>query len=158
MLAHLDRHGPTLFGHAIHLPGGDVRLVDRTNNELEGFNHALKHGERRRSGRKVLTQDFERLQPGAALARNLLHPDYVEILCGSLERLPAAFAELDAADRHRSILVRLASKEGDVDYDDVEAASLPTPDRRLVRTEDMNRRIRAAAASRAPRPTAATAL
>jgi hypothetical protein len=158
VLAHLDRHGKTLFGHAIHLPGGGVRLVDRTNNELEGFNHALKHGERRRSGRKVLTQDFEHLHPGAALARNLLHPDYVEILCGSLDRLPAAFAELDAADHRRSILVRSGTKPSDAEHDDVEAASLPTPDRRLVRTDDMARRIRAAAASRAPRPASPTAL
>ncbi len=158
VLAHLDRHGNTLFGHAIHLPDGAVRLVDRTNNELESFNHALKHGERRRSGRKVLTQDFERLQPGAALARNLLHPDYVEVLCGSLDRLPAAFAALDAAERRRSIIARPDASQGDLDYDDIEAASLPTPDRRLVRTEAMGRRIRAAAASRPPRTASATAV
>ena len=158
VLAHLDRHRDTLFGHAIDLPGGGVRLVDRTNNELEGFNHALKHGERRRSGRKVLTQDFEQLPPAAALARNLLHPDYVEVLCGSLDRLPTAFAQLDAADRRRSIVVRSGSPDAAVEHDDIEAASLPTPDRRLVRTEDMGRRIRAAADSRPPRPASATAL
>ena len=31
----------------------------------------------------------------AALAANLLCPDYVRIMCGTLDRLPQAFAELD---------------------------------------------------------------
>jgi hypothetical protein len=157
VLAHLDSHGNTLFGHAIDLPGG-MRLVDRTNNELEGFNHALKHGERRRSGRKILTQDFEKLPAAAALAKNLLHPDYVEVLCGSLDQLPAAFAQLDAADRSRSVAVLSESPDALVENDDIEAASLPTPDRRLVRTENMERRIRAAADSRPPRLALATAV
>jgi len=35
--------------------GGGVRLVERTNVLLETFFHEIKHGERRRSGRKVLS-------------------------------------------------------------------------------------------------------
>ena len=58
----------------------------RTNNELESLFHAMKHGERRRSGRKILTQDFEALPPAAALAQNLRHADYVHLVCGSLDR------------------------------------------------------------------------
>lgn len=157
VLAHLNRHGNTLFGHAIELPGG-IRLVDRTNNELEGFNHALKHGERRRSGRKVLTQDFEKLPPAVALARNLTRPDYVEILCGSLEQLPMAFAQLDAANHRRSVVALSASPEACMENEDIEAASFPALDRHLVRTEEMGRRIHAAALSRPPRPTFATAV
>ena len=63
VLTHLERHGKFLWGHAVPMPdqlGGGVRLVDRTNNILEGFFHTMKHGERRRSGRKNLAQDFER--------------------------------------------------------------------------------------------------
>jgi len=106
VLAHLERHGDSLWGHAIPMPerlGGGIRLVDRTNNILEGFFHTMKHGERRRSGRKDLAQDFERLPPAAALAANLTRPDYVSIVCGSLDQLPQAFARLDAGDRRRSL-------------------------------------------------------
>jgi hypothetical protein len=36
VLDHLDRHGPYLWGHVIHLPAetGGIRLVDRTNVSL----------------------------------------------------------------------------------------------------------------------------
>jgi hypothetical protein len=72
ILRHIKDHGESLWGHEIKLPaeqGGGSRLVARTNNDLEGFFRGLKHDERRRSGRKVLTQDFEHLPPDAALAR-----------------------------------------------------------------------------------------
>lgn len=97
VLTHLKRHGPTLFGHLIRLPdnaGGPIRLLDRTNNCLEGLFDDLEHGERRRSGRKVLTQDLEQLPAAAALALNLRSSDYVALLCGSLDQLPQAFAQL----------------------------------------------------------------
>lgn len=156
ILKHIERHGKSLFGHAITLPDGHVRLVDRTNNELEGFHHGIKHGERRRSGRKVLTQDFESLPAAAALAANLNRSDYVEVLCGSLDRLPAAFAQLDAATRRQASIAQTSPPQDGVDADDIEAASLPSADRRLVRTDAMGRRVRTAAASRAPRPVSAT--
>ena len=38
VLAHLDRHGDSLFGHVIQLPrevGGGVRVLERTNNGEE---------------------------------------------------------------------------------------------------------------------------
>jgi hypothetical protein len=63
ILDHLQRHGPSLWGHELRLPRGGTRLVDRTNNVLEGLFHVIKHGERRRSGRKVLSQDFDQLPP-----------------------------------------------------------------------------------------------
>ncbi len=155
VLTHLQRHGATLFGHAIPLPdsvGGGVRLVDRTNNCLEGLFDDLKHGERRRSGRKVLTQDFEQLPPAAALAANLRVSDYVAIVCGPLDKLPQAFAQLDASSRRRSCLVaRATARVANATDCDVVSASLPTADRDLIRTEDMDRRIHAAARSRAPR-------
>lgn len=146
VLAHLARHGDVLWGHAIPLPqqlGGDIRLVDRTNNILEGFFHAMKHGERRRSGRKNLAQDFERLPPAAALAVNLTRADYVSIICGgSLDQLPQAFARLDAQDRSRSLAARSANSTPSCE---VESASLNAVDRRLVRTNELERCIMAAA-------------
>ena len=155
ILAHLDRHGRFLFGHAVELPGeagSGIRLVDRTNNVEESLFHHFKHGERRRSGRKILSQDLEQLPPAALLATNLEHTDYVAILCGSLAGLPHAFAQLDAPSRLRSSLVARASARLENATDcDVVSASLPTADRNLVRTDAMNQRIQSAARSRAPR-------
>ena len=155
ILEHLDRHGPSLWGHAISLPpevGGGVRLVERTNVILESFWHEIKHGERRRSGRKVLTQDFEQLPAEAVLARNLTRPDYVAALCGTLDNLPHAFAELDAADRSMSLPARrraAASRaEGGAE---IISRSLPKADRDLVRTDAMQERVADEARSRAPR-------
>ena len=145
ILTHLDRHGKFLWGHAIPLPehlGGGVRLVDRTNNIDEGEFHALKHRERRRSGRKNLGQDLELLPPGALLAVNLTRPDYVEILCGNLGRLAQLFAGLDASNRHCSLAVAAMQRIGECD---VVRASLNRSDRRLVRNEELEQRISAAA-------------
>ena len=119
-------------------------MVDRTNNVLESYFHALKHGERRRSGRKNLTQDFEHLPPSAALATNLNHTDYVSILCGSLDRLPDAFAKLDAQSRQNSSSTTVISPSGT----EAETASLSTADRRIVRTNEMTERVIAAAKRR----------
>ena len=150
VLDHLDRHGDSLWGHVIKLPprvGGGIRVVARTNNQVEGFFHQMKHGERRRSGRKVLSRDFEVLPAGAALAYNLTHPDYVKLLCGSLEELPEAFATLDQSnrthDRMRSALALLES--------DTFSASFPQEDSRIVRSDPLRRMIEDAARSRAPR-------
>jgi len=147
VLSHLEIHGPFLWGHAIEMhgnPGTTVSLVDRTNDELEGFFHSMKHGERRRSGRKILTQDFEQIPPAAALAKNLTHPDYVEILCGTLDSLPRAFAKLDQENRGRSLAAKSAQP---VAISDIECASLNSVDRRLVRTKGMDQCIMTAALS-----------
>jgi hypothetical protein len=142
ILSHLDRHGPHLWGHAITIPkrlGGGVRLVERTNNALESIFHTIKHGERRRSGRKFLTRDFEVLPPAATLAANLRDPDYVRIVSGSLDGLASAFAELDAANRSRSIAAATAYTTT------IETASLSTFDKQLVRKPALGARIVAAA-------------
>ena len=155
ILAHLDRHGSSLWGHTITLPveaGGGLRLVPRTNNLLESFYRSMKQGERRRSGRRILADDFEHLPPEAALARNLLCSDYVEILCGSIQNLPRAFADLDAQGRVRhAVPDTAANQENGADTPEIASASLPRLDRRLVRAPAMTSRILAAAGSRAPR-------
>jgi hypothetical protein len=155
ILAHLDRHGSSLFGHAITrsaAAGGGIRLVDRTNILLEGFWHQLKHAERRRSGRKILTHDLELLPAAATLAFNLTRPDYVAIVCGNLEQLPRAFAELDAEDRQRSLPARTrAAHLQEANEPDIVSASLPAADRHIIRMDAMRNRILTAARSRAPR-------
>ena len=154
ILKHIDDHGPSLWGHVISLPpeqGGGIRLVERTNVLIESFFLEVKHGERRRSGRKILTQDLEHLPAAALLARNLTRPDYVAILCGAVENLPRAFAQLDAADRTRSLPARLRADAPGNDSIDIVSSSLPKADRNLVRTEALKARVLAEARSRAPR-------
>ena len=162
ILDHLARHGESLWGHMIALPekvGGGIRLVERTNDILESFFRALKHGERRRSGRKILTQDFEALPPAAALVPNLNQPDYVEVLCGSLEQLPKTFAALDAEDRERRLADHVPPKV-DTPFHAVgqtATASVSIEDRRIIRTDSMNEKILIAARSKAPRTAQLTA-
>jgi hypothetical protein len=66
----------------------------------------MKRVERRCSGRKILTQHLERLPPAAALALNLIYPDYVTIVCGAIENLPQAFSRLDEGNRRESLPAR----------------------------------------------------
>jgi hypothetical protein len=147
VVKHLDRHGHYLWGHVVQMPeraGGGIRIVPRTNNILEGFFHQMKHGERRRSGRKVLTQDFEGMPAAAALVYNLTRPDYVKLVCGSLDQLPALFSALDVARRERE----LATPKGTpakASIPEVATAGLPLADRRLVRKDSIRDRIRDAA-------------
>jgi hypothetical protein len=151
---HIEDHGQYLWGHVIGMPeekGGGIRVVDRTNNIIESFFRGIKHDERRRSGRKILTQDFECLPPEAALVYNLNCADYVSIVCGSLDRLAKAFARIDL-DRDRSID---DSKQREIGKSinplpRIETAALPSVDRKLIRTDQMQKQIIAAAKSRAP--------
>ena len=79
----------------------------------------------------------------------------MDLLCGTLERLPAAFAAIDADARTRE-LDGLPIETIPALFDSptaIETASLPKRDRNLVRSEGLQRRIHAAARSRAPRTT-----
>jgi hypothetical protein len=154
VLSHLERHGHYLWGHVLRMPeeaGGGIRIVARINNILEGFFHQMKHGERRRSGRKVLTQDFEGLPAAAALARNLTRSDYVELVCGSLEALPERFSALDVARREADLATpkRITATPA---LPGVVSAALPLSDRRLVRKDSLCERIQAAAEEQALPP------
>jgi len=156
ILKHLDTHGHSLWGHVIRLPervGGGIRMVARTNHIAENFFGELKHDERRRSGHKNLGHDLELMPAEAAIVKNLEHDDYVAVVCGSLGQLPEAFFELDREERQRT----LDGIPLDVPDEELkallqlESASLSPADRRIVRTEEMNRKVAAAARSRAPR-------
>jgi hypothetical protein len=155
ILKHIDVHGANLWGHAIRLPeraGGGVRLVVRTNFPAENFFGEFKHDERRRSGRKNLTQDLEQQPAEAVLVYNLEHADYVTHVCGSLDRLAEAFAHLDL-ERHQNRMKGLPAGDQQQDLGTellLASASLSTADRRVIRTEEMGHRIAAAAKSRAP--------
>jgi len=126
--------------------------MSRTNDLCENFFGEMKHEERRRSGRKNLAKDLEHLPAEATLAYNLRNPDYVKIVCGSLNQLPLAFAQLDMENSNRKKKWLPAQETVDLVQElQLSTASLSSADRRLVRTDQMNKRIEKAAKSRAPR-------
>ena len=97
VLRYLDRYGDGLSGHPVARDeaGRALAVVGRTNNVIEQFFGAAKQGLRRRVGRAHLGRDLEGQPAQVALTANLRHPDYVRILCGTLDKLPQAFAQLD---------------------------------------------------------------
>ena len=97
VLSYLDRYGEGLVGHPVarDAAGRAVAIVDRTNNVIEQSFAVAKQGLRRRLGRTHLGRDLEDQPAQVALAANLKHPDYVQVVCGTLDQLPRAFAELD---------------------------------------------------------------
>lgn len=99
ILKYLERYGALLFGHPSMRDdtGAIVAVVERTNNVAEHFFGQQKQQLRRRLGRANLARDLEDQPAQAALVANLNRPDYVRVLCGSLQNLPAAFAALDAS-------------------------------------------------------------
>jgi hypothetical protein len=97
VLKYLKANRVHLFGHPARFDsdGGLVAVVERTNNILEHFFGQEKQRLRRRVGRAHLGQDLEQQPAQAVLVANLRHADYVQALCGSLDNLTAAMAELD---------------------------------------------------------------
>ena len=117
---YVERYRTGLFGHpAVRAPNGAIlAVVSRVNNVAEHFFGQGKQLLRRRVGRAHLGRDMEQQPAQAAFTRNLKDPTYVKVLCGSLDRLPEAFAALDARnlvppasslrDHRRANLHRLA--------------------------------------------------
>jgi ElaB/YqjD/DUF883 family membrane-anchored ribosome-binding protein len=145
ILKHLKMHEKNLWGHVIRMPksvGGGIKIVCRTNNCLENFNGRLKQEERKRSGRKVLTKDFEDLPEGVPLIKNLKKLDYVEILCGSLENLPAAIGKLDHDERVK----KSGNRTQPIKTEFSATSSLPKEDRQFIRKINIGLLIQNAAA------------
>lgn len=96
VLKHLDKYWDGLFGHCLALDDQQQRylMVQRTNNMSERFFRRVKRYGRRVSGKKKLNREVDALPGHTPLVFNLKTPEYVERVCGSLDQLPAAFAEL----------------------------------------------------------------
>jgi hypothetical protein len=97
ILKYFTKYRDQIFGHPVIIDdnGTVIAVVQRTNNVDEHFFGNEKQRLRRRVGRAHLGRDLEDQPAQATLAANLRHPDYVGILCGSLEHLHNAFANLD---------------------------------------------------------------
>ena len=96
VLRHLDKYWDGLFGHCLHISDDGQRylMVQRTNNLAECFFRGIKRVMRRITGKKKLNREVDALPGHALLVFNLKNSKYVELVCGSLERLPEAFADL----------------------------------------------------------------
>lgn len=137
VLAYLDRYQGRLFGHPIarDAAGRAVAVVARTNNPAEQFFSQAKRKLRRRLGRAHLGRDMRDQPAQAILAANLLDPRYVEIVCGTLDELPRAFAALEQSgaatarpdlDRNRkNAALRQRIREWAVETDHVPEVSRP---------------------------------
>ena len=99
VLRYLDRYRDQLFGHPVAQDecGRIVAVVERTNNPSEHSFAKTKRSLRRRVGHANLGRDMQDQPAQAALTANLLDPEYVKILSGTLQDLPRAFAELAAS-------------------------------------------------------------
>jgi len=113
ILNYLDRYANHLFGHPARCDehGKIIAVVERTNNVAEHFFGADKQKLRRRLGRANLGRDLEDQPAQAALASNLRHPDYVRLVSGSLENLPAAFARLDQEQYREASPLQRSNKD-----------------------------------------------
>jgi hypothetical protein len=96
VLKHLDKYWDGLFGHYLPVDAEKQRYViaQRTNNIAEQYFRRIKRFGRRTNGKKKLNREVDALPGHAPLVFNLQTPQYVEVVCGRLDRLPQAFATL----------------------------------------------------------------
>jgi hypothetical protein len=124
VLRHLEKYWDGLFGHCLHIADDGQRylMVQRTNNLAECFFRGIKRVVRRITGKKRLNREVDALPGHAFLVFNLKNPKYVELVCGSLDRLPEAFADLSrkgefpkasARERARGFLDRNSRRKPD---------------------------------------------
>jgi len=100
IVTHLDKYWEGLFGHCLQNDGSDQRsnqrviMVQRTNNMSERFFRHVKRFIRRITGKKKLNREMNALSDNALLVFNLKTPAYVKLICGHLDSLSQAFADL----------------------------------------------------------------
>ncbi|MCP4287636.1 MAG: hypothetical protein GY792_24885, partial [Gammaproteobacteria bacterium] len=94
---YFKRYGKHLFGHPTvrDEDGTILAVVERTDNVPEHFFGDEKRKLRRRLGRAHLGRDLEDQPAQVALAANLQYQNYARVVCGSLDNLATAFAQLD---------------------------------------------------------------
>ncbi len=91
-LEHIEKYEPYLIN--------ELRMADRhgkiirTTNHLEQDWGSAKRVKRHVTGRKKLTREFNSLPKEFILVQNLKNPDYVDLVLGSIEKLPVKLAEI----------------------------------------------------------------
>jgi len=143
------------------LSAGAVPGVVERSRERQGVQSSAAQGAMGTEGSattafaRIGFADLEHLPPEAALARNLTHSDHVELVVGTLDNLPDCLAALDMRTREMT-RCDPESLSQTPEPPQVESASLPRSDRRVVRAPSLRQRIEAATRSRATRLVATT--
>lgn len=88
---HLEKYESYLFPK--QLDGCNENKIVRTTNGLESHWSQGKRIRRQTHGRTKLTRDFQSLPPEFMLVPNLSNKRYVELVLGSIDRLPEKLAE-----------------------------------------------------------------
>ena len=116
ILKYFKRYGKQLFGHPTlrDEDGTILAVVERTDNIPEHFFGAEKQKLRRRLGRAHLGRDLEDQPAQAALVANLQHPEYVRVICGSLDNLATVFAQLDKLAFERTTPLSRNNRDSDL--------------------------------------------
>ena len=91
VLTHIQKYKPYLFPANIET-GAESRII-RTTNGIESYWSSGKRLRRQTHGRMKLTRDFCALPAEYMLIPNLNNLLYVDLVLGSLERLPEKLAE-----------------------------------------------------------------
>ena len=90
-LNYINKYGPYL---ASPIPSSNTgEMLERTTNGIETHWNLTKRIRRQTHGRKKLTRDFYALPEEFMLVPNLQNPKYIEVVLGSLEKLPEKLAE-----------------------------------------------------------------
>jgi hypothetical protein len=94
VLTHLDKYWPYLVAtDDTHTPN---TTTQRTSNNMERRWSSAKRTRRQTHGRRKLTRDFQALPEEYMLVPNLQNPRYVDLLLGSIDRLPDKLAQAGA--------------------------------------------------------------
>jgi len=91
-LEHIDKYEPYLINE-LSMVNSNGKII-RTTNQLEQDWGSAKRVKRHVTGRKKLTREFNSLPKEFMLAQNLKNPDYVDLVLGSIEKLPERLAEI----------------------------------------------------------------
>ncbi len=97
MVEQIDKYDEKLFADPIivQTPEGSVTIYpQRTNNILEQFFRAVRHGHRRKTGNNSMARMLSTMLADTPLVKNLDNPEYMEILLGGKANLEELFAEI----------------------------------------------------------------
>jgi len=98
MIAQLDTYWDKLFCDPIRVdtPKGTITIQpQRTNNIAERSFRSLKRVFRKKTGVGSLTKTLEAMPAATPLIKNLLNPEYMEVILNSRNSLEERFADMD---------------------------------------------------------------
>jgi hypothetical protein len=99
MVEQIDRYWEKLFADPIvvNTPRGKITIQpQRTNNLLERFFRTIRYGYRKKSGNNSMSKTLKAMLAETPLVKNLLNPEYLQIILNGKATLEELFAEIDS--------------------------------------------------------------